>query len=46
MELSHNWGYSGDRGCTACLLTAVLDSEVEEHIRGEETSLWDKQAVQ
>ena len=46
MELPDNWGYSGDRGCTECLPTAVLDSEVEEHIRGGETSFWDKREVE
>ena len=29
VELPHNQGYSGNRGCTECLPTAVLDSEVE-----------------
>ena len=37
VELPHNQGYSGDRGCIECLLAAVLDNEVKEHIRGGET---------
>ena len=46
VELPHNRGYSGDKGCTKCFLVAVLDSEVEERIGGEETSFWDKRAVE
>ena len=38
VELPHNQGYSGDKGCTKCLPAAVLYSEVEERIRGGETS--------
>ena len=46
MELSHNRGYTRDRGCTDCLPAVVLDSKVEEHIGGGETSFWDKRAVE
>ena len=42
VELPHNQGYFGDRGCTKCLPAAVLDSEVEERIGSGETSFWDK----
>ena len=45
MELPHNWGYSGDRGFIEGLSVVVLDSEVEERIRGGENSFWDKRAV-
>ena len=46
MELPHNRGNSGDRGCTKCLPAIVLDSEVVEHIGGGETSFWDKRAIE
>ena len=45
VEFPHNQGYSGDTGCTKCLLAAVLDNEVEERIGGWKTSFWDKLAV-
>ena len=46
VELSHNRGYFGDRGCTECLPAAVLDSEVKERIGGGETLFWDKRVVE
>ena len=46
MEFSHNQGYSRDKGCTKCFPAAVLDDEVEEHIRGWKTLLRDKRAVE
>ena len=46
MELPHNRGHSGDRGRTKRLATTVLDSRVEERIRGRETSFWDERAVE
>ena len=46
VEFPHNWGHSGDKGCTECLPAAVLDDEVEEHIRGWKTSFWDKREVE
>ena len=46
VELPHNRGYSRDKGCTECLPATILDSEVEEFIRGRETSFWDKRAVE
>ena len=38
VEFPYNGSYSGDRGCTECMLAAVLDDEVEERIRGWKTS--------
>ena len=46
MELPHNRGNSGDRGCIKCLPAVVLDSEVVERIGGGETSFWDKRAIE
>ena len=42
VEFSHNRGHSRSKGCTECLLAAVLDDEVEECVRGWKTSFWDK----
>ena len=42
VELLHNWGHSGNRWCTKRLPTAILDSEVEEHIGGGEPAFRDE----
>ena len=46
VEFPYNRSHFGDRGCTECLPAAVLDDEVEEHIRGWKTSFWDKRVVE
>ena len=46
IELPHDRGHSGNRGCIEHLPTAVLDSEVEEHIGGGEPAFRDERAVE
>ena len=46
VEIQHNRGYFGDRGCIKCLPAVALDSEVEECIGGGETSFWDKRVIE
>ena len=46
VEFPHNRGHSEDRGCAECLPIAVLDDEVEEHIRGWKTLFRDKRAIE
>ena len=46
MELLHDRGHFGDKGCTEHLLAVVLDSEVEERIGGGETAFRDERAVE
>ena len=46
MELPYDQGHSENRGCTKRLPTAVLDSEVEECIRGGETTFRDERVVE
>ena len=46
MELPHDQGHSGNRGCIKRLLAAVLDSEVEERIGDGEIAFRDERAVE
>ena len=46
MELPHDRGHSGNRGCTKHLLATVLDSEVKEYIGSEETVFRDERTVE
>ena len=42
VELPHERGHFGNKGCTKCLPAKVLDSEVEERIGGGETVFRDE----
>ena len=46
VELPHDWGHLWNKGCTERLPAAVLDSEVEECIGGEELAFRDERAVE
>ena len=46
MELLHDRGHSGNKGCTKRLLATVLDSKVEECFGSGEITFWDERTIE